>query len=955
MIHAKSIISQGQNKASVDQTLINNALQQRGITANVIEALDIRATRRGWVYPIPGGYRCKTFPGVKGPKYYWSTRDGSPASMPAHVRLYGPAGLQQHIADAGGVLILAAGEVDLWSLMVGGVFNAACTLHGEASIPDWLIDELTRLGVRTVRYYPDRDDTGLRAAHKLRQALAGSGISLELYALPGDVGSKADINTLLQAVGPDALSSALAGCDALILPEPDSTPAPTLERTTRDVPGDTSELYERYSLDVERAAVTAWAIDPNTKATQKGLWSRKNFSSPLRPDDNPSARWNYTTHGFKDFVTDEFYNAQQVADLLGFQSWESYKAEHAPDQNSDRGDANLLQNSVKSEPTRFPHGLPYTLNKRLVNAHRHIDVKAQHPAAAVAYLWHVVQVLDDVWFTAGGFRAAAEAADYTPSRSFVDSGLEQLAAWGMVDRLEVTGIETLDTVPTDGTCEFCNLYTCDTNVYRLQKCHVGTVEAISRAVAMNGTITLYRFRPWQAQLQAVAEHWRYMVRESAYADAPDDVHAEFGDLTTSEIAALTDYRAPVVDASQDRRADAAQKHQRDLGYLTADFDRIRAGRYRPIEHLESPLRKASDYADALKTAACMRHGGTYPNANRMQYETGRSIASEARARERVQAITIEQTRVIPAENVSDYQRDYGLVLREFENGMAEVKAPSAEKLITYADPDECAAYEQLQERQRQRAEKSVDARRREALRDVTPAAQFTPDEDAQTVRKPALVPDTFTDDYRQRQYDMFPLPVDFKPYDEVTGELYSPRDLWKRAAQWLQERHNHEQAQEEDADAETPGTYLSANSARASDVQPDDRIDGSGRNGEGSHDPGDDRIRTSHDTQRGGARGDGVRACGIERGPADARQGDNVSTFTAHAAGQESTPPRSVEPAPREREQLDTLIRQHARPVDNNLTCQSCGDHGARWELTGKFCPACWEHELARIQAVRRG
>lgn len=301
-------------------------LHRRGISDQVIDHCQIRPSGRGWLYPFAPGAdvrRWKAYPGQRGPKYLWRPQ------KPDTLTFYDPRGeLEQQIASAGGVLYLAAGEPDVWALMTTGVFNVTCTMASEVTIPDWLIPELQRLGVKTVIYFPDLDRAGDRAAAKLAAALANSGITLEIYSLPESLGEKGDINTLLIAVGADELLLTLQTCQPYEPPiiEDDPPAESAHRRDPATIPDNYKSLYDRWCSEVEQAAVAAWNIAP---ANGEG-WSRRNFSSPHREDRNPSACWSYSAHGFQDYATGEFTNTHQVAALIGFQAWEDFKAQHAP-------------------------------------------------------------------------------------------------------------------------------------------------------------------------------------------------------------------------------------------------------------------------------------------------------------------------------------------------------------------------------------------------------------------------------------------------------------------------------------------------------------------------------------------------------------------------------------------------------------------------------------------------
>ena len=356
-------------------------LHARGFSDATLDFFGIQPDGRGWVYPVAPHLpvrRWKAFPQHQGAKYRWKP------SLPSNLRCYDPRGeLHERIREQGGTLILASGEPDVWALHEAGIFHATATLHGEGTIPPWLVDELRQLGVSRVLVWPDRDQTGLSGALKLKAALAGSGIALDLRALPQPFGSKADLNATLLEVGAAALWETLQACPPLALPDLPPEPAPR-PVAPRYVPEDAASLYERWCAEVEAEAVRAWQIAP---PNAKNL-SRKNFSSPYREDRRPSAQWNYTAHGFTDYATGEFTNTHAVAALLGVTPWDAYKREHR---------AALPRPSAAPEetPRVWRDGVPEPLVTLLLNLHGDTwlnvarGVLPNGGAAAATYtVWH---------------------------------------------------------------------------------------------------------------------------------------------------------------------------------------------------------------------------------------------------------------------------------------------------------------------------------------------------------------------------------------------------------------------------------------------------------------------------------------------------------------------------------------------------------------------------------------
>lgn len=185
-------------------------LKGRGIselTARVYRIEDSEFDGRAAIkYPTVGlagttAYRHKFTDGQR-PKVKWDT---VLAKQPGHL-YYSPGGLKDAIAKASGLLYWLSGEPDVWALHTAfndsddergtgdKPLNASC-VFGEGSIPETLADDLALLGVTHILAFPDQDDTGLRAAAKLRRLLASVDMPLFFVALP----DAKDINALWMA------------------------------------------------------------------------------------------------------------------------------------------------------------------------------------------------------------------------------------------------------------------------------------------------------------------------------------------------------------------------------------------------------------------------------------------------------------------------------------------------------------------------------------------------------------------------------------------------------------------------------------------------------------------------------------------------------------------------------------------------------------------------------------
>lgn len=295
----------------------------------------------GWSYPIFNAA------GKPYPARRWKAADSNhhpkcswlPAK-PDGAKYYLLPGILDRIRAAGGLAYLASGEPDVLAYFSAGIETAFCWFDGERSVPSTLVTDLKFMGISTLVYAPDRDDTGIAAATLVRDRLIGSGITLVTVALPGELGSKYDINKAWIDCGFDVakFKVLLNSCPALELSEP--TPV-----TQRPAEVDFSALYEQWCLEVETEAVQVW----NITAPNKEQFSRDNVLCPFHKEDQPSASWNYQTHGLKCFVCGE-KNTIAVAEQLGFTSWEEWKKDHL-------ADAPALNLSTLSEPPTMEPGI----------------------------------------------------------------------------------------------------------------------------------------------------------------------------------------------------------------------------------------------------------------------------------------------------------------------------------------------------------------------------------------------------------------------------------------------------------------------------------------------------------------------------------------------------------------------------------------------------------------------
>jgi hypothetical protein len=155
-------------------------------------------------YPTLGmggdtGYRHKFTDGNK-PKYKWHGQ-----TEQAKFKYYSAGGMKKAIDDCGGLLYWLSGEPDVWTWFETNNGYNAVSCFGEGSVPESVAADLAFLGVKRVVMYPDLDEPGMKAAGKLWRYLQGSGIELMVRRIPGELGSKCDLNQLWQDVKFDTM------------------------------------------------------------------------------------------------------------------------------------------------------------------------------------------------------------------------------------------------------------------------------------------------------------------------------------------------------------------------------------------------------------------------------------------------------------------------------------------------------------------------------------------------------------------------------------------------------------------------------------------------------------------------------------------------------------------------------------------------------------------------------
>lgn len=287
----------------------------------------------GWAYPVYNvrgdAYQVNGQPalrwknaGGESPKYLWVP------ARPDGVRYYLLPDTVAAIRAANGTVYLAAGEPDVLAYRAAGFVNTLCWFDGEASIPATFAADMKLLGVRRVTYAPDRDREGMRAACKVQAALDGTGIELDLCALPGHVGTKHDINWLWTACAHEveafrqrfATLPALDDTDLALYGAADDAPAGVSE-TAASRAGD---LYREWIGYIVESLGQPDRRDGRHPRWHCPLVEHQDDDPSFRvsSDQNPNFPWPVCSCGIQD--RDDAWGV--VAAALGVDSWREFKA-----------------------------------------------------------------------------------------------------------------------------------------------------------------------------------------------------------------------------------------------------------------------------------------------------------------------------------------------------------------------------------------------------------------------------------------------------------------------------------------------------------------------------------------------------------------------------------------------------------------------------------------------------
>jgi hypothetical protein len=282
----------------------------------------------GWAYPVYNANaqpyaerRWKACNGTK-PKYRWLW------SKPDKVKYYFLPGAFAEIVNTGGVCWLAGGEPDVLVFNAAGHKNAICWVDGEGAPPATLAEDLAHMGVTVLMYAPDRDHQGMVAAHKVRQLLDGTQITLVLFELPGEMGSKYDVGDLWVASDCDTKTFYNTLID---LPALDAVEAflhakqkPSAKPAGDNVKEEIKTWRKNWTTEVIKALGSPAIVDNKNERWHCPFPGHEDRDPSFRisTDKNPEFPWPMCTCRIQ-----EHRDAwEQLAAVLNVDDWDTFKA-----------------------------------------------------------------------------------------------------------------------------------------------------------------------------------------------------------------------------------------------------------------------------------------------------------------------------------------------------------------------------------------------------------------------------------------------------------------------------------------------------------------------------------------------------------------------------------------------------------------------------------------------------
>lgn len=561
----------------------------------------------------------------------------------------------------------------------------------------------------------------------------------------------------------------LAAYDAItVQPEPKPEPAEVQLTAQHALPSDASEL-----LEVEARTRAAIAQRLQKRGQKPGYYCCPQEHGPAGKDFLFNPDPGQPIGGCQGKHAGQLTRWSDLADHLGV----NVSAIARDVAHERRGDTVSPRQPFSQDTAarHFPQGLPQPLAQLLRKMHRHswfANTPNHGPAALVWFAWHELVIAGEIDpdrpISSGELQTLTEHSRQLTRRT-VDTGLDQLAALSICTKITL------------------RLY--DHSIgQKMYKWHPATRH-------------VYQFQPLVAALPAMLEKLAYRMREAAYSDIPDNVHAEYG-LTPAEVAALDDYRADLYADHADQRRTAAETlaYRRDIYEGIYSYQRLQraAGEALPAGSLPN----ARAYRKATWAAGLDAAGGERENAYKGAWDAGVSRQTLAKYREDENVIAVPRWSEHPIDPAGDdvlsqiaaidaraLARGFGVELvaasgervavrdtssTDYDDFVASAGGPvtlrirgaNAEKRAELATADELAAAQQHSAQQRHTSQ----------LRQPDPAPK--PDTSD-------TVPDAYSEPFMKDQAHQ-KLPPGFLPYDQDTGEMLDARALWQALAAHVQ-------------------------------------------------------------------------------------------------------------------------------------------------------------------------
>lgn len=273
---------------------MNDLGEKRGLSPATLELFNVRQNGTGWLYDFkapPNGTATRW-------KSFYSRKDDAPENEQSHWQKYRwypekPAGvhyfyppgrvLTDAIQQHNGTLWLVGGDIAGMTMFEAGIANSVSTFGDH--LPASFADDVKRWGVMMLYVVPDRDESGLAWAKRVRDALVGSDVIPYFVALPYPLTKNkgCDVNDFWLESSRDhaAFKLALLDCEEWVLPEAE----PQQPRMDFDGTREQGFIPEALKADLRFRL----GIEDRFNS---GGWATKNVQCPFHDDREPSATWN---------------------------------------------------------------------------------------------------------------------------------------------------------------------------------------------------------------------------------------------------------------------------------------------------------------------------------------------------------------------------------------------------------------------------------------------------------------------------------------------------------------------------------------------------------------------------------------------------------------------------------------------------------------------------------------